>query len=75
MSDIFISYAKTDHALALTLSAFLEAEGWTVWWDKSLGAADLYRAEILKQLATARAVITIWSPNSIKSDWVRVEAG
>jgi len=43
MSDIFISYAKTDHALALRLSAFLEAEGWTVWWDNSLGAADLYR--------------------------------
>jgi hypothetical protein len=75
MSDIFISYSKTDHALASKLSACLEAEGWTVWWDKSLGAADLYRAEILKQLATARAVITIWSPNSIKSDWVRVEAG
>src|SRR5215831_13345727 len=75
MADIFISYSKADHALALKLSAFLEAEGWTVWWDKSLGAADLYRDEIMKQLAAARAVITIWSPNSIKSDWVRAEAG
>jgi TIR domain len=75
MADIFISYSKTDHALALKLSAFLEAEGWSVWWDKSLGAADLYRDEIMKQLATARAVITIWTPNSIKSDWVRAEAG
>src|SRR6516162_7770244 len=55
MSDIFISYAKTDHALALRLSAFLEAEGWTVWWDKSLGVADLYRDEIMKQLAAAKA--------------------
>jgi hypothetical protein len=75
MSDIFISYAKSDHALALKLSAFLESEGWTVWWDRTLGAADLYRDEIMKQLAAARAVITIWSPNSIKSDWVRAEAG
>src|SRR5262249_34053753 len=75
MSDIFISYSKADHALALKLSAFLEAEGWSVWWDKSLAAADLYRDEIMKQLAGARAVITIWSPNSIKSDWVRAEAG
>jgi TIR domain-containing protein len=75
MSDIFISYAKADHALAVKLSAFLESEGWTVWWDKSLGAADLYRNEIMKQLAAARAVITIWSENSIKSDWVRAEAG
>src|SRR5262245_63856373 len=29
----------------------------------------------VKQLAAARAVITIWSPNSVKSDWVRAEAG
>jgi hypothetical protein len=57
------------------LSAFLEAEGWTVWYNKNLGAADLYRDEIMKQLAAARAVITIWTPNSIKSDWVRAEAG
>ena len=49
--------------------------GWSVWWDKSLGAAGLYRGEIIKQLAAARAVITIWSPNSIKPDWVRGEAG
>jgi hypothetical protein len=75
MSDIFISYSKADHALALKLSAFLEGEGWTVWWDKSLAAADLYRDEIMKQLAAARAVITIWTENSIKSDWVRAEAG
>jgi hypothetical protein len=76
MSDIFISYSKSDHALALALSAFLESEGWSVrWWDRSLGAADLYRDEIMKQLTAARAVITIWSPNSIKSDWVRAEAG
>jgi hypothetical protein len=75
MSDIFISYSKADHALALKLSAFLESEGWTVWWDKSLGVADLYRDEIMKQLAAARAVITIWTENSVKSDWVRAEAG
>jgi TIR domain len=75
MADIFVSYSKIDHALASNLSAFLQAEGWSVWWDKSLGAADLYRDEIIKQLVAARAVITIWTPNSIKSDWVRAEAG
>jgi TIR domain len=75
MSDIFISYSKTDHAEALKLSAFLEAEGWSVWYDKNLGAADLYRDKIMTQLAAARAVITIWTPNSIRSDWVRAEAG
>jgi hypothetical protein len=75
MADIFVSYSKADHALALKLSTFLEAEGWSVWWDKSLAPADLYRDEIMKQLAAARAVISIWTPNSVKSDWVRAEAG
>jgi transposase len=56
MSDIFISHSKADHALALKLSAFLEAEGWTVWWDKSLAAADLYREEIMQQLAAAKRI-------------------
>src|SRR5262249_20475124 len=75
MADIFVSYAKTDRSLASKLVAMLEAEGWSVWWDKTLGAADLYRDEIMKQLASARAVIAIWTPNSIRSDWVRAEAG
>jgi hypothetical protein len=75
MADVFVSYAKTDRSLASKLVAMLEAEGWKVWWDTSLGAADLYRDEIMKQLAAARAVIAIWTPNSIRSDWVRAEAG
>jgi hypothetical protein len=75
MADVFVSYAKTDRSLASKLVAMLEAEGWSVWWDTSLGAADLYRDEIMKQLASARAVIAIWTPNSIRSDWVRAEAG
>ena len=57
MADVFVSYAKTDRSLASKLVAMLEAEGWSVWWDKSLGAADLYRDEIMKQLALARAVV------------------
>lgn len=75
MADIFISYAKADREIALILSTFFEAEGWTVWWDKSLSAGDTYRDEIMKQLAAARAVITIWTEHSVRSDWVRAEAG
>jgi hypothetical protein len=41
MADVFISYAKTDRPLALKLAAMLEAEGWKVWWDTNLAAADL----------------------------------
>jgi TIR domain len=75
MTDIFISYSKADHTLALKLSAFLEAEGWNVWWDRNLSAGETYRDEIMRKLSAARAVIVIWTQSSVKSDWARAEAG
>src|SRR5262245_8442775 len=75
MADIFISYAKTDRPLASKLAAMLEAEGWTTWWDTSLTIGDDFRNEIMTELGRARAVIVIWTDTSIKSDWVRSEAG
>jgi hypothetical protein len=75
MADIFISYAKADRPLALKLAAMLEAEGWKVWWDTSLAIGDDFRNEIMTELGRARAVIVIWTDASIKSDWVRSEAG
>src|SRR5262245_9216283 len=75
MADIFISYAKTDRPLASKLAAMLEAEGWTTWWDTSLTIGDDFRNEIMTELGRARAVIVVWTDTSIKSDWVRSEAG
>src|SRR5262245_23498259 len=75
MADVFVSYAKTDRSLALKLVAMLEAEGWSVWWDTSLAIGDDFRNEIMTELGRARAVIVIWTDASIKSDWVRSEAG
>src|SRR5215467_5381587 len=75
MADVFVSYAKTDRPLALKLASMLEAEGWTIWWDISLIPGDDFRNEIMTELGRARAVIVIWTDASIKSDWVRSEAG
>jgi hypothetical protein len=75
MADIFVSYAKTDRPLALKLASMLEAEGWKTWWDTSLTIGDDFRNEIMTELGRARAVIVIWTDASIKSDWVRSEAG
>jgi hypothetical protein len=75
MADVFISYAKADRPLALKLAAMLEAEGWKVWWDTSLVIGDDFRNEIMTELGRARAVVVIWTDASIKSDWVRSEAG
>ena len=74
MADIFISYSKPDRDLVVKLSTFLEAAGWTVWWDKGLVPADAYRDEIMKQLASARAVITIWTETSHKYTLAEVDS-
>lgn len=75
MADIFISYSKPDRDKVVMLAAYLESEGWTVWWDTNLAVADAYRDEIMRQLAAARAVIVLWTQTSTKSDFVRAEAG
>jgi hypothetical protein len=75
VADIFISYARPDRLLAMHLASFLEAEGFTVWWDTSLLGGDDFRNVILDELGKARAAIVIWTKSSIASDWVISEAG
>ena len=75
VADIFISYSKPDRDKVVLLAAYLESEGWTVWWDTKLAVGDTFRDEIMKQLTSARAVIVLWTQISVKSDFVRAEAG
>ena len=74
MTDILISYAREDRAVAEVLAGFLSSAGYSVWWDRDLLSGVDYEQEIQTQLATARAVIVIWSAASTKSGWVRDEA-
>ncbi|MGP0594313.1 toll/interleukin-1 receptor domain-containing protein [Nitrospira sp. T9] len=75
MADVFISYSKADRPLAMKLSAFLEAQGYSTWWDDNLEVAATFRDTIMQELGEARAVIVIWTEVSVDSDWVRAEAG
>lgn len=74
MTDIFISYSKKDQVLVEALAARLQADGYVVWWDTSLLSGDDFRTTIDAQLEAARAVIVVWTPNSITSKWVISEA-
>jgi hypothetical protein len=75
VADIFLGYSKADRFEVEKLAAYLESEGWSVWWDRSLSSGDRFRDEIMRQLAEARVAIVLWTNNSVKSDWVRAEAG
>lgn len=71
---VFLSYAKKDWAIANALVQELKARGFEVWWDRELRPTGSFRQQILNKLATARAVVVIWSEHSAVSDWVTGEA-
>jgi hypothetical protein len=73
MADIFVSYSKQDRVLALKLSTWLEAQGWTTWRDKTVVADDV-RSNNVTELNQARAVIVIWSAASVGSPQILHEA-
>lgn len=73
-SDVFISYSREDRPVAEDLARQLGAAGYTVWWDRDLFAGADFERTIGEELATAKAVVVLWSAVSIRSGWVRDEA-
>src|SRR6185295_6443887 len=74
MSDIFISYAREDRDKAELLARVFEQQKWNVWWDKVIPPGKKYSDVIGAELASAKAVIVLWSQASVASDWVKDEA-
>jgi tetratricopeptide (TPR) repeat protein len=74
MSDVFISYAREDRDKAQQLARIFERQNWTVWWDKIIPPGKKYSDVIGAELASAKAVIVLWSAASVASDWVKDEA-
>src|SRR5579872_1797627 len=74
MSDVFISYKKADFPLAERLVSGLKAQGLSVWWDENLTARSAWDAEIEQEISVAAAVLVLWTPRSVESEWVRTEA-
>ncbi len=74
MSDIFVSYASPDRALAQRLASLFEARGWQVWWDRSIPLGTSFDEAIEQALDHARCVVVLWSNVSVTSRWVKAEA-
>ncbi|WP_265570242.1 TIR domain-containing protein [Sphingomicrobium nitratireducens] len=74
MADIFLSYKKEDRRIAERLVEALRAEGLTVWWDDAITPRAAWDAMIEEEISQARAVVVMWSPRAVQSDWVRTEA-
>ena len=74
MADIFISYARADKSRVSPLVAALEAQGWSIWWDPAIAPGEEFDAMIGAELDAARAVLVVWTPQSVDSRWVKGEA-
>ncbi len=73
-STIFLSYARSDHKIALPIIKMLEAAGYSVWWDGLLEPGERYSHTTEEALERAKAVIVLWSKTSTASHWVHDEA-
>jgi hypothetical protein len=74
LSDIFVSYSKSDRAKARMLADALQREGWSVWWDPKILPGRTFDEVIDQELKRAKCVIVLWSKTSVTSQWVKEEA-
>jgi tetratricopeptide (TPR) repeat protein len=76
MAKLFLSYSRKDEAKARGLTAWLERERHDVWRDEDdIGGGASFSSEIENALKDCDAVLVLWSAESVKSAWVRDEAG
>lgn len=71
---VFVSYARADEKAARAIIQILEDAGFKVWWDDLIAGGERFGARISEALEGARAVVVLWSANSIASHWVQDEA-
>ena len=74
MSEVFVSYARSDEPQAIDVAAALRAEGYRVWRDDELPAHRAYADVIEERIKGAKAVVVLWSAEAARSQWVRAEA-
>jgi hypothetical protein len=73
-ADVFLSYSSKDDAQIQSLAGELEGKHISVWYDQGLIAGQPYRDVLRQRIETVKAVVVLWTENSIPSKWVIAEA-
>lgn len=73
-ADVFISYSSKDRPIVEELANKIEGTGYSVWFDRDLIGSQQYRDVIDQRIDAAKAVIALWTKNSVGSRYVRHEA-
>ncbi|MDG2003290.1 MAG: toll/interleukin-1 receptor domain-containing protein [Novosphingobium sp.] len=74
MVDVFISYSRKDRERCNAIREALTQLDVNVWSDVGIGAGSAFDREIERQIEDAKALLVLWSKDSVESDWVRNEA-
>src|SRR4029078_1519608 len=68
---VFISYSRKDSAAARALVGILERSGLTFWIDQEdIKGGENFSASVDAAIASAGAVLVLWSEHSAASDFV-----
>jgi TIR domain len=73
-SHIFISYSRKNSILAEGIQVDLERVGFPVFRDNAIRPGEYWDLALEKALRQSFAVVTLWTPDSINSKWVRIES-
>lgn len=74
MSHIFLSYSAEDRERVRPLVALLD-EVAPVWWDQAVRHGENWEVAVETAVEQAGCVVVAWTRQSVKSSWVRAEAG
>lgn len=74
MADIFISYSRNDRDRCTAIRDILHNLKVSVWFDAGIGAGSSFDREIEREIDAAKALLVLWTEESVESDWVRNEA-
>lgn len=72
--DIFISYAQRVPEPTVALADELTRRGFRCWYDVNILPGQVFGKVIDDAIDRAKAVVTIWSPAALTSDWVPAES-
>ena len=72
--EMFLAYSREDATAAATLARELDADGYSLTRDPALVEGDpFWRDAVARQVATAEALLVIWSRHAAASPWVEEE--
>jgi hypothetical protein len=74
MSQVFLSYAREDQAMAERMVQALAREGLDAWWDHEIPPGRSWDEVIGGRIAGASVIVALWSTRSITSNFVKEEA-